>query len=145
MFIFILLLQTRKCWSKRIYKMLRNLHRLPVDIRDQVAVNMATMLSRELAVYADNLWFARNAKKGDGTVAATVEPAVDAPDTQEGDLLAAVKQLLAKDVPSRGKGQECSRGGRGGWGRHGGWYGSQRRAKNYLCYRHAMFGKKAYH
>lgn len=120
------------------------LHRLPADIRDQVAVHMAAMPSRELAVYADNLWFARNAKKGDGTVAATVEPAVDVPDTQEGDLVAAVKQLLAKDVPSRGKSQGRGRGGRGGRGGHGGGYGGQRRAKNYLCYRHAEFGEKAY-
>ena len=44
-------------------------------------------------------------------MAATVEPAVDVPDAQEGDLVAAVTQLLAKDVPNRGKGQGRGQGG----------------------------------
>ena len=68
-----------------------------------MAVHLAAMPSRELAVYANNLWFARRSQS-----------AVDVPDTQEGDLVVAVKQLLAKDVPSRGKGQGHGKGGCGG-------------------------------
>ena len=80
---------------------------------------MAAMPSQELTVYVDNLWFARNTKKGGAMVVGMVKPAVVVPESQEGEL-AAVKQLLVKDPPSkvmgawRGKEGHGSRGGPGG-------------------------------
>ena len=58
------------------------LHRLPVDIKDQVAVHMAIMPSRELGVCADYLWFARITKKEGASEAAMVETAVVVPENQ---------------------------------------------------------------
>ena len=68
---------------------------------------MAAMPSRELAVYEDNLWFARNTKKG----YATVEPAVLVQEIEEGELVAAVKQLLVKNLHSKGKSAWRGKGG----------------------------------
>ena len=69
------------------------LHRLPADTRDQVVVQMDAMPSRELAVFVDNLWFARNVKTTAATVAAVPTELLE----HEESLVVAIKQLLAED------------------------------------------------
>ena len=42
------------------------LHKLPGNLRDQVAKKMERLDARELAEYADTRWHVRNTKKGPG-------------------------------------------------------------------------------
>jgi len=120
------------------------LHRLPEDIRDQVAIRMKELPSRELAALADNLWFARNAKRA-GQSAATA--AAVAPEPGE-DTVAAIPPANKKKTGGwRGRGNWRGRGGQRGGGRGGGSSnsnGGQSGGGEWLCFKHSKFGDGAY-
>ena len=130
------------------------LHRLPTDIKNLVAVQFANMQAKELAVYADSIWDARNAKKA--TVAAVQTPTGDA--EGESTLDKAVAALSLQKQPKRGgRGWRGNRGGnRGGnsnggqnngggsQGSGGGGQGSGNRGGKYLCSKHLRFGDQTW-
>jgi len=121
------------------------LHRLPEDIRDQVAIKMKELPSRELAALADNLWFARNAKR---SVRPTAAAAVT-PDPGEDTVAAIPPANKKKSGGWRGRGGGRGRGGHRGGGRGGGSSGNsssggQTGGGEWLCFRHSKYGDGAY-
>lgn len=121
------------------------LHRLPADIRDQVAVQWEELPSQKLAEFADAIWFARNSQKAAVAAVAAVPPA-----STEGKEPAGVEELVAAlslNQKRGGRGGQAGRGGRRGRGGQRGSRGGGRAAsgKGWLCYKHALFGEQAYH
>jgi len=101
------------------------IHKLPTDIRDQVATKQCSLAARELAEYADTLWHVRNARRSAGKAVMAVAAA--APDSGEEleEALAALnvqaKRKQPKKKPAKGN-----------------------KAKGNLCYKHKKFGDQAY-
>jgi len=124
------------------------LARLPTDFRDLVAIHVATYEPMQLAILADQLWMARNARPG---VAAAVTAARD--DGEDGDGLAdavAALQMGKKDRRRNNKKSKPSSGGGGSGGYnssggsgHGGG-GQAGSATPYHCRAHHRYGGQAY-
>lgn len=122
--------------------------RLPTDIRDQVAKKLEELDARDLAVYADSRYHARNAKKSPGQPVAAVGSSAEEEIAELTGTLAAMpasgaaKKQQGTGNKARGRGQSGS-GGRGGGG--GGTAGRQTAVKSpYVCLRHCKFAERAY-
>lgn len=110
------------------------LTRLPEDIRSFVATQAKVMDSRQLAAYADTLWFARNQGKRSGRPVMAVTPATEQASTELAALETTVAALkIAPPQPRRGG---RSRGGRG--------RGQPSKVANFVCWRHVQYQDRAH-
>ena len=123
------------------------LHRLPADMRELVALQFTVLTAKELAMYADTIWDARNAKKT--TVAAIGAASAAKPEiAEESALEKAVAALALQRQPRKGGNRNRKRqAGRGGGnGGQGGGHnnGQSGHGGKYVCYKHLKFGDQAW-
>ena len=118
------------------------LSRLPMDIRDQVTTKAKQLTSKQLGQYADELWFARNARNGQFVMAAT-PPTAAAAERVEITSIEEVTEGVAAVKVARQPRAKNQRGGAAGQGgdNTGGKGGGK---KKWLCWRHATFKKEAF-
>jgi hypothetical protein len=119
------------------------LHRLPEDMKDLVAVQFNELGARDLALYADAIWDARNAKRKPVAAVAADLTATDELQESSGSALekavAALALLGKRGGRKGGRGRDRGRRGRGGQSR-----GEGQRPAVVICERHLAFGKDAW-
>lgn len=111
------------------------LARLPADMQDQVAVHFERMTARELAEFADHLWFARNAKSSAKMVAAAppaVQQLTEDHEEEEEQPVAAMKPATGQK-----KKKQWPKKKSGGQGQHAS-------KPAVICSKHRKFGADAY-
>ncbi len=119
------------------------LTRLPTDIRDLVAVNIAVSGPLQLAALADQFWLARNSRPA--AVAAAVSPADDLEDLE--DTVAALSfNKSGGKARKRGgkKKKEGDSSSGGGKAAHGGGGSQQQQSPPYLCRFHLKYREQAH-